>query len=207
MKIFAPRTIWFLLSIAPLPFFYLLFHFVCGMQNLGQVETEMQRIYLKTAHLEEVQRKENALLASLKKPDPHYLDKYLETLIFLPAEIKKLEALQAENPEDELIAKRLQFLQQGGNRLIFSEEKIRNHELFREVEERQQYPIEVNEEDLKKLLCLIEGVTIWPYGPKEGRPQLIITDFKLTRKELPNQEKVYAVSMQLLKRENLESAK
>jgi hypothetical protein len=143
------------------------------------------------------------LLTSLKNPDPHYLDKNVETLTFLLPEVKKLESLLAENPEEEQLGRRLQFLK-NGNRLIFSEEQIRTNDLFTEVEEKQQNPVEMNEEDLKKLLCLIEGITIWPYGPKEGRPQLIIKDFRLSKKELSSQEKVYVVSIQLIKRENLE---
>ena len=203
----APSAFWLILIVSPIPFLFFLCHFVSGIQKLAQIEEEMERIHLKTAHIEEIQRKESSLLTSLKSPDPHYLDKQLETQTFLLSEIKKLETIQAENPDDEQIAKRLQFLKDGGNRLAFSEEQIRTHELFRETEEKQQHPIEVNEEDLKKLLCLIEGITIWPYGPKEGRPQLIIKDFSLSKKELPTQEKVYVVSMQLLKRENLESPK
>ncbi len=78
---------------------------------------------------------------------------------------------------------------------------------FARSKRRQQTPIELNEEDLKRLLCLIEGATIWPYGPKEGRPQLIIKDFTLSKKELPSQEKVYVVSIQLIKRENNEPPK
>lgn len=198
----SPFTIGLLLFAAPLPFFIFFFHFIFGVQKLEQLEEEMNRIHHKMVFLQEAQRKENFLLASLKDPDPHYLDKYVETLTFLLPEIKKLEAIQSENLEDEQITKKLQWLKEGGNRLRFSEEHIRANELFRETEEKQQNPIELNEEDLKKLLCLIEGTTIWPYGPKEGLPQLIIKDFKLAKKELPSHEKLYTVSMELIKREN-----
>jgi hypothetical protein len=135
------------------------------------------------------------------------LDKNVESLTFLLPEIKKLEAIQSENPDEEQVGGRLQFLKEGSNRLTFAEEQIRTNESFREIEEQQQHPVEMNEEDLKKLLCLIEGITIWPYGPKEGRPQLIIKDFKLSKKEISSQEKVFVVSMQLIKRENLESSR
>lgn len=207
MKKLSPLSIGLLLLAAPVPFFIFLFHFIFGMQKLEQLEGEMQRIHQKMVFLQEAQRKESFLLASLKNPDPHYLDKHVETLTFLLPEIKKLEAIQSEDSEDEHVAKRLQWLKEGGNRLRFSEENIRANELFRETEEKQQTAIELNEEDLKKLLCLIEGTTIWPYGPKEGRPQLIIKDFKLAKKELPSHEKLYTVSMELIKRENLELLK
>ncbi len=207
MKKLSTLSIGILLLAAPVPFFIFLFHFIFGMQKLEQLEGEMHRIHQKMVFLQETQRKESFLLASLKNPDPHYLDKHVETLTFLLPEIKKLEAIQSEDSEDEHVAKRLQWLREGGNRLRFSEENIRANELFRETEEKQQTAIELNEEDLKKLLCLIEGTTIWPYGPKEGRPQLIIKDFKLAKKELPSHEKLYTVSMELIKRENLEPLK
>jgi hypothetical protein len=200
----SPFFIGLLLISAPIPFFLFFFHFIFGMQKLEQLENETNRIQSRMVILQETQRKENFLLASLKNPDPHYLDKHVETLTFLLPEIKKLEAIQSENSEDDQIAKRLQWLKEGGNRLRFSEEQIRVNELFRETEEKQQTPVELNEEDLKKLLCLIEGTTIWPYGPKEGRPQLIVKDFTLIKKELPSHEKVFAVTMQLIKRENVE---
>lgn len=200
----SPLALWLSLAIAPVPFFIFLFHFFFGIQKLDQLEKEMERVQTKMTLFQENQKKESFLLSSLKNPDPQYLDKHIETLTFLLPEIKKLETILFENQEEEQISKRLQFLKDEGNRLRFSEEQIRSNELFREIEEQQQHPIELNEEDLKKLLCLIEGVTIWPYGPKEGRPQLIIKDFKLTKKAISSHEKVFVISMQFIKRENLE---
>ncbi len=205
MKKSFKKPLWILLVFAPLPFFYFSFGLFSKWQALEQLDAEFQRIQKKSTHLQSVQMGEKSLRAALQNPDPHYLDKYVETLTFLLPEIKKLESLRAENREDDQIASRLQFLKEGKNRLVFTEEKIRTNNIFQEVEEKQQHPIELNEEDLKKLLCLIEGVTIWPYGPKEGRPQLIITDFKLSKKEISPQEKVYVATLQLIKRENLET--
>ena len=75
--------------------------------------------------------------------------------------------------------------------------------MFCEVEERQQNTIQANEEDLKKLLCFIEQVHIWPYGPKPGIPFLFITDFSLTKKSITPQQKVFCIDMKLVKREAL----
>jgi len=207
MKLYSPISFWLILCLSPLPFLYCLFYFITHMQKLDQIEEEMQRIYTKARRIEEVEQKEGVVLSALKSADPHYLDKHIETLSFLLPEIKKLETIRFENPDEEQVIKRLQFLKEGGNRLVFSEEKIRSHEFLRETEEKQQHSIEVNEEDLKKLLCLIEGVTIWPYGPKEGRPGLIITDFKLSKKEMAHQEKVFVVNLEILKRETVDTLK
>jgi hypothetical protein len=199
-------ALWSLLAVAPVPFLLLLYSFVSGFQDLDRLEEEMERIHVRTTQALEIQRHENSLMASLKHPDPNYLEKNLETLTFLLSEVKKIESLQSEDLVDERTGMRMQFLKEGGNRLVFSEEQTRSNETFRETQEKQQHPVEMNEEDLKKLLCLIEGITIWPYGPKEGRPQLIINDFRLTKKEISPQEKVYVISIQLIKRENLEAS-
>jgi hypothetical protein len=157
--------------------------FFFGLQRLQQLETEVQRVHLKATRAQDAERIENTLMASLKNPDPHYLDKQVETLAFLVPEVKKLEALYHENPEDDHLFKQLHQLKEGGNRLLFAEEQIRTNDIFREMEERQQNPVEMNEED---------------------RPQLIIKEFILSKKELPTQEKVYVVSLQLIKREHNE---
>lgn len=197
-------ALWALIAIAPLFFLYLLVNFFFQWQHLNYLDQETERIRRKVSLQALTKSDDTELQASLKNADPHYLDKYVETLTFLLPEIKRLEAIHNESPDDEQIFKRLHFLKEGENRLLFSEEQIRSNELFREIEEKQQSPIELNEEDLKKLLCLLEGVTIWPYGPKEGKPQFIIKDFKLSKKELNSREKVYVVSLQLIKRENVE---
>lgn len=197
---FAVRT---LLIALPLPFLLALFHLTTGLQKFSLLEEEIERLHVRTLQTQELQQREDSLLNSLKNPDTHYLDKNIETLTFLLPELKKLEAFSSENTEEHTF-KRLQFLKEGGNRLVFSEERVRSNELFREIEEKQQHPVEMNEEDLKKLLCLIEGVTIWPYGPKEGRPQLIIKDFRLSKKEISSQEKVFVISMELINRETHE---
>lgn len=207
MKNFSsPRAYWLLLIIAPIPFLLILYHFVTQFQKLHDLDEQMQHIYARSSQMQEMQRKESSLLSSLKNPDPHYIEKNIESLTFLLSEVKKWETIQTENQADEQSIKRLQFLKEGENRLVFSEEQIRTNTAFREMEEKQQHPVEMNEEDLKKLLCLIEGITIWPYGPKEGRPQLIIKDFKLVKKPISPQEKVFVVSMELIKRENVGSA-
>jgi len=84
------------LAAAPIPFFACLFHFLSGAQELAYLDSEIERIHAKVANIEQIQKRESALLAPLKNPDPHYLDKYVETLHFLLPEIKKLETLQAE---------------------------------------------------------------------------------------------------------------
>lgn len=173
---------------------------------MQQLETLADRIQTKSLQFKLMEKRESSLLTGFKHPDPNYLDKHIETLTFLLPEIKKLEALQNEYPDADLVSKKLQALRPPANKLLFSEEQIRSTDRFREIEEMQERPVEMNEEDLKRLLCLIEGVTIWPYGPKEGRPLFIIKDLKLSKRELIAKEKTFVVSLELIKRETLEAS-
>jgi hypothetical protein len=189
--------------LAPLPLLLVCFHTVQSWQQLTELEAEAERISLKVLQTKQSNEKHTSFLAPLKHSDPQYLNKHVETLTFLLPEVKKIEFLVADNPENETLLKQLHHLTSGHNRLLFSENATRSNDQFKETELTQQQPVEMNEEDLKRLLCLIEGTTIWPYGPKEGRPLFLITDFKLSKQEFVDKEKVFLVSMQLLKREPL----
>ncbi len=176
-------------------------HFWGQWQALQEISSEVSRVYEKNLSKEGSQKKESSFLEKLKKADHFYIDKHLESLTFLEPEIKKIEGMLTTDPLNVELKKRLQTLKSSANQLLFVEEKTRKSKGFSEIEEKQQYPVEMNEEDLKRTLSLIEGITIWPYGPKENPPQLIIRDLELICKDLPSQEKVFVVRMDLLRRE------
>lgn len=199
---FKSFSYWALLLIAPLPIFYFLFHYSVTVERLKTLDEKMEILHARKEQSEAVQKRQHSVLTSLVQSDLFYIDKHIETLTFLEPEIKKMETLFTENAIDDSVQKRLHFLKNGPNRLVFAEDKIRSKDKIREVTERQQHPVEMSEEDLRKLLCLVEGVTIWPYGPREGRPQLIIQDFHLLKKRVDAQEPVFVVNMNLIKREN-----
>lgn len=191
-----------LLICAPLPLLCLMSYFFLTFSRYEHLTEEMHRIHKKSVQVQALQQKENALLSSLSNPDHFYIDKHLETLFFLEPETKRIEAMLLENPHEESLKRRFHFLTEGPNRLLFSEVHTRQHQHYQEVEEKQQHAVEMNEEDLKRTLSLIEGVTIWPYGPQEKRPQLIIKDFQLSKKETPLHEFVYVINIDLIKRES-----
>ncbi len=203
-KISLPSSIgyWALLLLFPLPIFYFLFHYSLTVERMKTLDEKMEILHARKEQSETLQQRQHSFLSSLANSDPFYIDKYLETLTFLESEIKKAEALISETHIEETAQKRLHFLKEGPNRLLFAEDKIRSKNKIREVMERQQHSVEMNEEDLKKTLCLVEGVMIWPYGPKEGHPQLVFQDFQLTRKRQDASDHVFVVNMNIIKREN-----
>lgn len=202
-RLIITRSNWiWLLLLAPLPSCLVILHGYYRLYQLEELANTTQIIHKKILYNELIQKKEEKILSQLKISDPQYLDKYVESLCFLQPEQKKLQALSLENRLDSISSQRLHWISQE-NHLAFFEEKIRKHSLFCEIEERQQNTIQANEEDLKKLLCFIEQVHIWPYGPKPGIPFLFITDFSLTKKSITPQQKVFCIDMKLVKREAL----
>jgi hypothetical protein len=130
--------------------------------------------------------------------DPYFLDNQIESLTFLQKEKRELEALR-DHPalaDKRSIEERLAFLKSDQNRLAFTEEAISTASRIKETEERQRHPVEIEEDDLKKLLSLIEDVPIDSFSPVENAPQVIITDFNLKKKT-----KVLEIEMKLLTRE------
>jgi hypothetical protein len=92
---------WFLLCIAPLPFFYFLFHYSANMAHLRELDERIELVHVKKEQAEVVQKRQHSVLSSLAQSDPYYIDKHLESLTFLESEMKKMEALCAETHVDE----------------------------------------------------------------------------------------------------------
>lgn len=149
------------------------------------------------------QQAESHYLHKLHQADPYYIDKYLESLVFLEEETANLQILLRANPSDDALKQRLRHLKDGTNQLRFSEENLHRVGNLQEVDENQQHPVEINLADLKKLLTRIEEVPISPYQPIEKAPQLIIKYFDLFKKPVSDQEDTYLIQMNLIKRESV----
>lgn len=196
-----PSLLFLFLPLALLPSLCFIIHFFLRLDTCGDLENRIYALQQKS-ELSQLKKQEGEFfLKKLKIADHYYLDKHLENLTFLEADIRRIQAYIQSNPEDERAKKRMQFLKEGANQLRFSEQNIKNLQGVLEVEEIQQYPVEMNEEDLKKVLSRIEEVAITNYSPGEKAPQMIIKNFELTRKKIQEQEEVYLINLQLIKRE------
>lgn len=188
---------------APIPFIYFLCSFYFQMENYSSLEQRLEGVNSKAVQYAQNKKREEQFLSDIKVVDHFYIDKHIETLTFLEPEIKRIEALFSHGEYEESLKKRLNILKEGPNRLAFTEEKNRSADMVRELEIKLQHSVEVNEEDLKRLLSLIEGVNIGTYAPAPRRPQLILKNFELTKKPLSSQEGVFIINMQMIKRESL----
>lgn len=146
-----------------------------------------------------------AVLSHFRDADHFYIDKYLETLAFLEPEIESLKNMSSNPnfPEDENIKKRLDLLTGTENSMVFTEGVVQSTPIFQEVTETLVRPVEVNVNDLKQILCRIEGISLAGCIPPPNRPQLIVLDFKIDKKTVSEKNQVFLLNLKLLKREFL----
>ncbi len=134
------------------------------------------------------------------RPAPYFLDKELESLVFLRKEQEALHAWKTHPTVSDKaeLCQRLAFLDSEENRLVFSEEGVQKSPVCKETIEVQRHPVEMNGDDLVSVLRIIENLD----GQNE-RPQLIVSELRLSRKTTVLQSQPFEVQMRLLKREFL----
>ncbi len=147
--------------------------------------------------------KKERFLKNYSYSDPYFLDQQIESLHFLQLERANLEALLSHPALSKkgFLQDRLSFLDGAENRLSFIEENIQASSQIKETEEKQRHPVQMDEQDLQKLLSLIEAIPIGNYLPANRSPQLLIRDFKIKKQETPLKTSVFEVEMELFKRE------
>lgn len=199
------RAVLYILCLGLLP---LLIVFVMFSSKKGEIE-ELQETLENVQHQAFIKEKKQALNLAVRhhfrEADHFYIDKYLETLIFLESEIDQLQKIvQDKNfADDERVKKRLEYLTSESNSLVFSEGVVQTFPYFQETTETLVHPVEVNPTDIQAILARIEGVKIKEFAPGPFRPQLIVTDFKLDKKKVNDKNEVYILNLKLLKREFL----
>lgn len=130
---------------------------------------------------------------------PYFINEKIESLEFLSKEKTELKKL-IEHPaisNKKIFKDRLTWISGEENRLTFSEENIRSSKKMKETDEKQRHPIQIDENDLQNLLCLVEDLS----NNNFSTPQLIIRNFHLKRRETPLLGQVFELEMELLKRE------
>jgi septum formation inhibitor MinC len=185
---------------APIPFILVALTVFFNTEKLDIITERMELLSQKHARLKVEEIKEKTFLDQIKLADRFYIDKQLESLCFQENEINKLKVQIENQVENEVDNKRLIFLEKS-NRLRFIEENFRSSELVQEVEEKQEKSIEINEDDLKKLLVLIENVPIDSYTQPQNPPQLLVKHLHLSKKPTSLYQSVFQLDMQLIKRE------
>lgn len=193
-------------------FFYsfLLLPFVIAGSYLLSRHTSQQQLEVRFADaaskgkkaIERKTRKER-FIQRYSNSDPFFLDNQIESLLFLQKELSAVQAM-IDHPalsNKGILQERKAFFESETNRLAFTEENIRSTSKIKETEEKQRRPVQLDEQDLQRLLSAIEDISVGQYDPIPKMPQLLIRDMKIKKIENPFHSEVYEVEMELLKRE------
>ena len=146
--------------------------------------------------------KKDRFLLRYSQAEPYFLDHQIESLTFLQKEKDRLSSLLSHPalPDKAALKERLAYIEGEQNRLVFTEENIRTSAQVIETDEKQRFPIQIDEDDLQKLLSLIEDMPVGNHFSARQGPQLIVRDLKL-KKISPLQTEVFEAEFDLLKRE------
>ena len=196
------RLWWYLVILSTLPLFLTGFLFLKRWEIGEAIERQLLQVREAALAKNQKQALNAAVRRCFQEADHFYIDKYLETLTFLEPEIDSLQKVLAQKNVviDESLKKRFSFLE-SGNKMVFSEGVVQKYPSFQETVETLVQPVEVYPEDIQTILARIEGVVIGPHQPGPGRPQLIVTEFKIDKKKINDKNEVYLLNVKLLKRE------
>lgn len=199
------RAILYLLCSGLLPLIFVFFLFSSQKSQIEDLQEALENIQHQAFTKEKKQALNLAVRHHFREADHFYIDKYLETLVFLEPEIEQLQKIvQDQNfADDERVKKRLEYLSTQANSLVFSEGVVQTFPYFQETTETLVHPVEVNAQDIQAILARIEGVKINEFSPGPSRPQLVITEFKLDKKKINDNNEAYLLNLKLLKREFL----
>ncbi len=195
----------FFFILSTLPVLIAVFFLFLKLNQLQDLEERFAAAVRKEKTASERKMRKEKFLQRYSQADPYFLDREIESFPLLQKEKEKLESLlhHPAFPESQSIKNRLAFLYE--NRLTFMEENIQSSSQIKEVEEKQRRPVQMDEQDLKKILSLIEDIPVDSYTPPVQSPQILIKNFWLKKQETSLQTEVFEVEMNLLKREWINS--
>jgi hypothetical protein len=197
------RALIYIMAACLLPAVFAAIHLLFSLSELDNLEEKIDRAKTLVLQQEKKQAVNLTVINHFRDADHFYIDKYLESLTFLEPEAEALQKIMKNKnfTDDEVIKKRYAFLTGSGNTLRFSEGVVQTLPQFQETTETLIHPVEVNVDDIQKILAMTEGIQVGPYKPALLRPQLIILDFKLEKKASPDKNEIFQMNMKLLKKE------
>ena len=181
------------------PFAMTGFFLFSRFMDLRGIEKALDGAALQARSALEKREKKAKFFERYAKSEPYFINQHLETLPLLQNELNLLLEMQRHPGcrQQSAIGRRIAFLQGAQNRLSFAEDNVRSSLKVKETEEKLLHPVEIDGEDLNRLLSLIENVSIEKHQPHPSSPQLLIQDFQLSKKD----PSVYKLNLALLKRE------
>lgn len=199
------RLLMYLMVAGLIPIAIAWFFYSSRLDSVNELSRQISYLQDMAFVLENKQSSNLAVRSHFNDADHFYIDKNLETLDFLEPEVESLNGMlnNPNFPDDDNIKKRLETLTGNGNAMIFTEGVVQSTPTFQEVTETLVHPVEVNVSDLQNILCRVEGIPLNNCTPPPNRPQLIVLDFKIDKKNVSEKNEVFLLNLKLLKREFL----
>lgn len=199
------RLLIYLMLTGLIPIALAWFTFSSQLDDVSEVQNKLWRLQDMAYSREKKQSSNIAVRCHFHDADHFYIDKNLETITLLEPEIESLKGMlnNPNFPDDENIKKRIEALTGEANSLVFTEGVVQSTPVMQEVTETLVHPVEVNVDDIQQILCKVEGITMGTCIPPPDRPQLIILDFKIEKKNASEKNQVFLLNLKLLKREFL----
>ena len=197
------RLFLYLLLSGLIPIIFAWLTFSSQIESANELENRILTVQSQAYSRENKQSINMAVRNHYSDADHFYIDKNLESLTLLEPEIESLKNMTASPNfnEDENVKRRLEMLTGPSNRLSFTEGVVQSSPAFQEVTETLAHPVEIDTNNLRHILCLIEGTSIGSCVPPPNRPQLLVLDFKIDKKNTSEKNEVYLLNLKLLKRE------
>lgn len=197
------RVLLYLFCFSILPLLWAFYDYTSTSSQLDELQERVVRLQETASQNNRKQAANQMVRTFYDETDRFYIDKHIESINLLEKESDALRKMvnQPYVAEDPRITRRISTL--ANNTPVFSEGMVISYPFFNEIPETLARPIEVDNEDIKKLLARLEGVKIGPYEPGPNRPQLILTDFRFDRKGGQGESDVYSLNFKLIKREFL----
>ncbi len=199
------RLVLYLIAAGVIPLFFVWVIFSSELSELANLENHMFRLQDMAFSTEKKQSINMAVRNHFKEADHFYIDKHIETIALMQPEIESLKGVlnNPNLPDDEGIKKRLELLSGPTNKLVFAEGVVQSTPQLQEVTETLTHPVEVNVSDLRQILCKVEEIPFAGCEIVKSRPQLIVLDFKIEKKNVSEKNQVFVLNLKLLKREFL----
>lgn len=202
----SPKRLLVYLMIAGLiPILIAWLSFSSQLDQVNDLQAQLWSLQDEAFNVERKQSTNIAVRSHFHDTDHFYIDKNLETLVFLEPEIESLQKMlnNPNFPDDENIKKRVEMLTGSENSMVFTEGVVQSTPIFQEVTETLAHPVEVNVQDIQHILCRVEGIALNGCTPPPNRPQLIVLEFKIDKKNVSDKNEVFSLNLKLLKREFL----
>lgn len=198
----ASRLFWYIVLLGLVPVFFAGLHVINRVRQVSDAERALTATHEKLVLEESREGLNRAIREKFSEADHHYIDKNLEALTLLTTEQETLSTVSKQKTGifDDRLLERLKKLKTE-NHLVFAEGVVQAYPQFQETSETLTHPVEVSVEDVKRILTMVEGVDIDGYHAVETAPQLIVTQFTLSRKKISERHEVFELNMKLLKRE------